>query len=53
MGKTKENLVKLECSECHRINYYTFKNKKKSKTRLELRKFCKWCRKHILHKETK
>lgn len=49
----QENLVKLECSVCHRINYFTRKNKKKIKNRLELKKHCKWCRKHTLHKETK
>lgn len=53
MPRIKENLVKLECTDCHRINYYTRKNKKRVKTRLELKKFCKHCRKHTLHKETK
>ncbi len=50
---SQDNLVKLECSECHRINYRTFKNKKTLKNKLELKKFCKWCKKHTLHKETK
>ena len=53
MGKIKENLVKLECAECHRINYYTRKNKKVLKNRLELKKYCRHCRKHTPHKETK
>jgi len=50
---SKENMVKLECSKCHRINYYTRKNKKNTKNRLELKKFCKHCGEHTLHKETK
>ena len=50
---SQDNLVKLECSECKRINYYSRKNKKVLKDRLELKKFCKWCKKHTLHKETK
>ncbi len=50
---SQDNLVKLECSECHRITYRTFKNKKTLKNKLELKKFCKWCKKHTLHKETK
>ena len=29
------------------------KNKKTLKTRLELEKFCEWCKKHQTHKETK
>jgi len=49
----KDKLVKLECMECHRIGYYTQKNKKKLKDRLELKKYCRWCRKHTSHKETK
>jgi large subunit ribosomal protein L33 len=50
---SQTNLIKLECSECHRINYYSQKNKKTNKDRLELKKYCRWCRKHTLHKETK
>ncbi len=50
---SQDNLVKLECTECHRINYYVHKNKKQIKDRLELKKYCKWCKKHTLHKETK
>ncbi|MCD6097126.1 50S ribosomal protein L33 [bacterium] len=50
---SQENLIKLECSECHQINYYTRKNKKTLKNRLELKKFCKHCKKHTIHKETK
>lgn len=51
--KTKENLVKLRCSECKEINYYTSRNKKKIKEKLELNKFCNTCRKHTDHKELK
>ncbi|MBD3359505.1 MAG: 50S ribosomal protein L33 [Candidatus Buchananbacteria bacterium] len=50
---SQENLIKLECTECKRINYYSQKNKKTIKERLELKKYCKHCKKHTLHKETK
>jgi large subunit ribosomal protein L33 len=55
MAKSKfsENLIRLRCSVCKRINYYTRKNKKKVERKIELKKFCKFCRKSILHKETK
>lgn len=55
MAKSKfsENLVRLKCSECDRINFYTRKNKKKVERKLELKKFCKRCRKSTLHKEAK
>ena len=50
---SQDNLIKLECTECHRVNYHSSKNKKKLKNRLEMEKFCKWCDKHVAHKETK
>lgn len=50
---SQDNLIKLECIECKHINYYSKKNKKKLKNRLELKKFCTWCEKHVAHKETK
>lgn len=51
----QKNLIKLECTVCHRINYYTTKSKGKEtkKERLKLKKYCQWCKKHTLHKETK
>ncbi|HRY63276.1 MAG TPA: 50S ribosomal protein L33 [Patescibacteria group bacterium] len=51
--KYKEKLIKFECSVCKRINYFSQKNKKLNKERLELSKYCKWCKKHTPHKETK
>lgn len=50
---SQDNLIKLECSSCKRVNYFSTRNKKKLKNRLELKKYCKWERKHTLHKETK
>jgi large subunit ribosomal protein L33 len=49
----QDNLIKLECTGCKRVNYFSTKNKKTLKNRLELKKFCRWCKKHVLHKETK
>lgn len=50
---SQDNLIKFECTNCHRINYWTTRNIKKIKTRLELKKHCPWCKKHAMHKETK
>ena len=50
MGKDK---VVLGCGECKRRNYNTTKNKQNNPDRLEMNKYCKFCRKHTLHKETK
>ncbi len=52
-GMSQDNLIKLECSSCHRVNYFSRKNKKKLKARIEMKKFCEWCDKHVGHKETK
>lgn len=45
--------IHLSCTECDRRNYVTTRNKKTKQAKLELKKFCRFCRKHILHKETK
>ena len=50
---SQEQLIKFECSECKRIGYQSRKNKKTLKERLQLKKFCRWCKTHVLHKETK
>ncbi len=50
---SQDNLAKLECTECKSINYHSRRNKKTIKDRLEMKKYCKKCKKHTLHKETK
>ena len=45
--------VTLACSECKQRNYNTMKNKKNDPDRIELNKYCPFCHKHTLHKETK
>ncbi len=52
---SQDNMVKMECQTagCKQITYFTTKNKKILKNRLELEKFCKFCKKHTKHKETK
>ncbi len=50
---TRENLVKMKCEVCKNINYFTSRNKKTIKEKLELKKHCPKCRKHTLHKEMK
>lgn len=50
---SQDYLINLECTVCKRVNNHSHKNKKKLKERLELNKFCRSCKKHTLHKETK
>ena len=45
--------ITLACTECKERNYCSKKNKKNDPDRLEMNKYCKKCRKHTLHKETK
>ncbi|MEW6540952.1 MAG: 50S ribosomal protein L33 [Bacillota bacterium] len=45
--------VTLACTECKRRNYITTKNKKSDPNRIEMKKYCRWCGSHTLHKETK
>jgi len=47
------NAVTLACTECKNRNYQTNKNKKNDPDRLEFNKYCKFCKKQTLHKETK
>ena len=46
-------MITLACSECRRRNYTTTKNKRTTPDKLELSKYCRFCRKHTAHKETK
>ncbi len=47
------DIITLSCGECKRRNYSTRKNKQKTPDRVELNKYCRWCRKHTPHKESK
>ena len=46
-------LVALACTECKRKNYTTTKNKRKTPDKIEFKKYCKFCNKHLVHKEAK
>ena len=52
-GVTVRQLVTLACQECKRRNYHTNKNKKNDPDRIELKKYCRWCGTHTVHKETR
>ena len=46
-------IITLQCNECKNRNYSKTKNKKTTTGSLEFNKFCRFCRKHTSHKETK
>lgn len=53
MASGVRNKVILACTECKQRNYNTMKNKRNNPDRIELMKYCKFCNKETLHKETK
>jgi len=57
MAKAGREIVALVCKDCKSQNYITTRNKvnletkSESGSKLELKKFCKRCKKMTLHKE--
>ena len=47
------SIITLACTECKRRNYSTIKNKRNTPDKLEFKKYCRFCHKHTVHKETK
>ena len=50
---SNRDIIQLQCPECKNRNYSTTKNKKRTQGKLELKKYCRHCRAHTPHKETK
>lgn len=53
MAKGVREPITLACADCKSRNYITEKNKKNNADRLEVVKYCKFCKKRTTHKETK
>lgn len=49
----KKDKVILTCEVCLSRNYNTYRNKQSNNERLVLKKYCKKCNEHTIHKETK
>ncbi|MBI5140096.1 MAG: 50S ribosomal protein L33 [Candidatus Vogelbacteria bacterium] len=49
----QKQLIKIACTACKRVNYWSRKNKKLVERKIELKKYCKWCKKATKHKEAK
>ena len=45
--------ITLQCTECKRRNYTGMRDKRKNTERLEMKKFCRFDRKHTVHREIK
>ena len=48
----REQII-IACTECKQRNYSTMKNKRLHPDRMEIKKYCRWCNKHTLHRETR
>lgn len=55
-------IITLECTECRKntnkrsngvSRYLSTKNRRNTPEKLELLKYCSYCNKHTIHKETK
>jgi large subunit ribosomal protein L33 len=47
------DIVTLACTACKRRNYTTTKNRRTTTDRLEFNKYCRFCRKHTAHRESR
>ncbi|GBE05318.1 MAG TPA: 50S ribosomal protein L33 [Nitrospirae bacterium] len=47
------DIILLQCTECRNRNYSTTKNKKNTTEKINIKKYCRHCRKHQMHKEVK
>ncbi len=45
--------ITLACTVCKQRNYNTMKNKRNNSERIELNKYCRFCKKHTPHRETR
>ena len=45
--------ITLACTECKQRNYNPMKNKKNSPARHEMKMYCRFCKKHTDHRESK
>jgi len=47
------DIITLGCTTCKNRNYTTTKNKRSTPEKLEFKKYCRFCKSHTVHKETK
>ena len=45
--------ITLACTECMQRYYNTMKNNRNNPDRIEMSKYCRFCKKHTVHKETR
>ncbi|HWQ27981.1 MAG TPA: 50S ribosomal protein L33 [Dehalococcoidia bacterium] len=54
MAKKEDRIIiTLACTECRERTYTTEKNRRNDPDRIELRKYCPRCRRHVPHREVR
>ncbi len=53
VANSKRTKVTLACTECKQRNYDITKDKKTHPDRMETKKYCRFCQRHTMHRETK
>ena len=53
MPTEKRVKITLACEECKNRNYWSEKNRLNDRERIALSKYCRFCRKHTPHRETR
>lgn len=51
--RTAVELIALQCTGCKRRNYTTSRNRRNVQEKLELRKYCPFERRRVMHREAK
>ena len=54
MPKSEKRVkVTIACEECKRRNNITIKSRVNDRERIEMKKYCRWDKRHTVHKETR
>lgn len=51
--KGNRQKFRFKCADCNNLNYVSRKNIKNTTDKVELKKYCKHCKKSTVHKEVK
>ena len=53
MARENRVNITLACTACKQRNYTTDKNKKNDPDRMELKKYCRFCKAQTVHRESR
>lgn len=53
LASDKRVKITLACDECKNRNYWSEKNRLNDRERVGLKKYCRFCRTHTPHRETR